>query len=233
MQDAIEISAAELALQDTLGYVFQKNVLLRQALTHRSFSADNNERLEFLGDAVLDTIVAQLLYTEDLEASEGHLTSRRAFLVNGRNLAQLAQRLSVTDALFLGRGEQTGDVKASILEDAFEALVGAVFLDAGYEVCFDVFSRLLRPIIDRPNFGSAVKDSKTQLQEIMQASAKPLPNYQLVKASGPDHARIFEVSVEVSEPDCVFTGSGKSRKLAEQDAASQLLAFIERSDNGI
>ena len=184
----------------------------------------------FWGFGVLDTIVAQLLFAHDIKAREGELTSRRASLVNGKNLSELAGQLGVADALLLGRGEANGEVKESILEDAFEALVGAVFLDAGYDVCFDVFSRFLLPIIESPEFSSAVKDSKTQLQELMQAGAKPLPSYRLLGATGPDHARIFEVSVEISEPSCVFTGEGKSRKLAEQDAASQLLQHIQRGE---
>ena len=189
MKDRVEASAAELVLQNTLEHEFVRKDLLRQALTHRSHGANNNERLEFLGDAVLDTIVAQLLFAHDDKAREGELTSRRASLVNGKNLSELARQLGIADALLLGRGEANGEVKESILEDAFEALVGAVFLDAGYQVCFDVFSRFLLPIIESPEFGSAVKDSKTQLQELMQAGAKPLPSYRLLGATGPDHAR--------------------------------------------
>lgn len=226
---ADNLAEAFRAIESRLGYSFEDKQLLLRALTHRSFAASNNERLEFLGDAVLDTVIAQHLYFLDQSAEEGRLSRSRAALVNGRRLAELACELSLQDALRLGKGEGANvAVKPSILEGAFEALVGAVFLDSNYDNCYKVFSQFFDTSIDFEEVARGeAKDSKTRLQEWVQAKSAKLPRYKLLNAEGPDHAKKFLVRVDIDSPELSAQGAGTSRKLAEQDAATSLLRQLE------
>jgi ribonuclease III len=207
-----------------LNYRFRDPVLAQLALTHRSIGKPNNERLEFLGDALLGAIIAEMLYEVHPKASEGELSRLRAQLVNGQALAQVARELELGDELKLGPGElKTGGFRRdSILADAFEALVAAVYLDAGFEACRDVVRGLFGERIAALRRSS--KDAKTRLQEWLQAGGWPLPQYDLIASHGEDHAKTFDVSCVISEPLPVQAQArGVSRRAAEQDAADIVL----------
>lgn len=194
------------------------------ALTHRSAGKPNNERLEFLGDALLGVTVAELLFEAHPNASEGELSRLRAQLVNGQALAVIARELELGDVLKLGPGElkSGGYRRDSILADAFEALVAAVYLDDGYDACRQVVRRLFTPLVAEIKRSS--KDAKTRLQEWLQGRGLPLPVYELTDSYGEDHAKIFDVSCSIDEPEPICVeGRGGSRRAAEQDAAEAVL----------
>jgi len=194
------------------------------ALTHRSAGRPNNERLEFLGDALLGVTVAELLFEAHPNASEGELSRLRAQLVNGQALAVIARELELGDILKLGPGElkSGGYRRDSILADAFEALVAAVYLDDGYDACRQVVRRLFMPRVAEIKRSS--KDAKTRLQEWLQGRGLPLPVYELTDSYGEDHAKIFDVSCSMDEPEPIrVEGRGGSRRAAEQDAAEAVL----------
>jgi ribonuclease III len=207
-----------------LAHGFRDPELLRLALTHRSHGRPNNERLEFLGDALVNLCVAEMLYDAYPRADEGELSRLRAQLVSGAALAERARGVALGDDLLLGPGElkSGGFRRDSILADAFEAVVAAVYLDGGYEAC----RALLRGIFaDGVNAGGpAQKDAKTRLQEWLQAQGYPLPHYELLASHGEEHARTFDVACVLSEPEPArFEGSGNSRRAAEQVAAESAL----------
>jgi ribonuclease-3 len=207
-----------------LNYRFRDPVLAQLALTHRSIGKPNNERLEFLGDALLGAIIAEMLYEAHPKASEGELSRLRAQLVNGQALALVARELELGDELKLGPGElkSGGFRRDSILADAFEALVAAVYLDAGFEACREVVRGLFGERIAALRRSS--KDAKTRLQEWLQAGGWPLPQYELTASHGEDHAKTFDVSCAISEPLPVQAEArGVSRRAAEQDAAETVL----------
>jgi ribonuclease III len=208
----------------TLGHVFADKSLLEQALTHRSAGRHNNERLEFLGDALLNVFVAEFVYEQYPRASEGEMTRARASLVNGTALAELAREAAIGEHLVLGPGElKTGGFRRdSILADAFEALVAAVYLDAGWESCRSMVRRLFAERVSAVD-GKGSKDSKTSLQELLQANALPLPIYDLVATHGDDHDKLFEVVCRIESLDLQCEGSGSSRRAAEQTAAEEIL----------
>ena len=206
-----------------LGHAFADATLLQRALTHRSASHQNNERLEFLGDALLNLFVAELVYESHPRATEGEMTRLRAALVNGGALAELARAEELGEYLHLGPGElkSGGFRRDSILADAFEALVAAIYLDAGWAACRDVIRHLFDA---RVAIGlNTPKDAKTRLQELLQAHNLPLPAYDLVGASGEDHARVFEVTCCIESLGLRAHGHGSSRRAAEQVAAEQLM----------
>ncbi len=206
------------------GYSFRDPELLRLALTHRSAGRPNNERLEFLGDALVNFVVAELLHETRSKADEGELTRLRAQLVSGPALAERARAMELGDDLLLGPGElkSGGFRRDSILADAFEALVAAVYLDGGFDACRDWLRTLFHDAV--VSIDSAVKDAKTRLQEWLQAQGYPLPQYELLTTRGEEHARIFEVACVLSEPEPTrFEGSGSSRRAAEQMAAESAL----------
>jgi ribonuclease-3 len=210
-----------------LGHSFADTRLLEQALTHRSASHANNERLEFLGDALLNLFVAELVYEHHPRADEGEMTRLRAALVNGVALAEIARTQEIGDRLYLGGGElkSGGFRRDSILADAFEALVAAVYADAGWVACRDIVRRLFS---ERVVAGAHTpKDAKTRLQELLQARNLALPAYDLVGSTGEDHARMFEVTCRVEELDVSANGSGSSRRIAEQAAAERVLADLK------
>jgi len=220
------------ALQRRLGHAFGDPGLLQRALTHRSFGAEHNERLEFLGDAVLSLAISSLLYRQFADSPEGDLTRVRAHLVREESLHRLALALQLPEVLHLSDGEARGGGagRPSILADAAEALIGAVFLDAGFDAAQAVVTRLLGEqieAIEAENFG---KDPKTELQEWLQARRVPVPAYRIVATRGQAHAQTFEVECAVSTLQLAERGEGRSRRAAEQQAARRMLAVLNRSD---
>jgi ribonuclease III len=199
--------------------------VLEQALTHRSAGGRHNERLEFLGDAVLGLVIADALYHRLPEASEGDLTRFRAALVNREALAGLARGAGLEGALTLGEGERKsgGHRRESILADALEALIGASFRVAGFEAAREFVLRLYRErLADLPS-AESLKDPKTRLQEFLQGRGEKLPEYRMLEVSGPDHRREFEVEVWLPGPGWGQRGTGPSRRRAEQAAAEAAL----------
>lgn len=221
-----------------LGVRFRDTLLLREALVHGSFLHEtpvsglaSNERLEFLGDAVLGLVIAQKLYHDYPSLEEGQLTKLRSSLVRTETLAAAGHRLGLGECLLLGRGEEAsgGRSRPSNLARVFEAVVGAALVDGGLAVARALALRCLRPELARLwRAGPLVPDHKSRLQEVTQARWRQTPAYRLVAASGPDHARSFQVAVEV-EGRTVATGSGRSKKEAEQEAARQALLALEAS----
>jgi len=211
-----------------LDHRFRDPALLQLALTHRSIGRPNNERMEFLGDAMLGMVVAEMLFEAHPDASEGELTRLRSQLVNGKRLAAMARRLELGDQLRLGPGElkSGGYRRDSILADAFEAVIAAVYLDAGFEACRDVVRALFEDLVR--NTPRSRKDGKTRLQEWLQARGMGLPAYELLATRGEDHAQVFEVACVLEQPGMLrFEAQGRSRRSAEQDAAEQALAHLE------
>ena len=202
-------------LESRLAHRFADAALLERALTHRSFGADHNERLEFLGDGVLGCAVADLLYAGAAALPEGELTRRRAALVRKEALAALGEQLGLRPLI---RTDSNTPVTESILADAVEAVIGAVFLDAGYPAVRASVLHLIKPLIAGP----APKDAKTALQEILQSKGRPLPTYTVVEA-GPAHRRSFEAECVLADRGLRSTGKGASRKAAEQQAAQAML----------
>ena len=211
------------------GHAFSTPALLAQALTHRSAGAPHNERLEFLGDAVLGLIVAEALYARWPKADEGSLTRARAELVRESALAGVARRLEIGERLVLGPGEMKsgGHRRDSILSDALEAVIGAVYLDAGYETCRAVVLPWFEEAVSAVPASKVGKDAKTRLQEWLQARQKPLPQYLLERETGEEHARVFTVRCVLSDPAASAEGEGGSRRAAEQAAAAGVLGVLE------
>ena len=214
---------------DRIGHPFRDPGLLRQALTHRSAGAPHNERLEFLGDSIVNLIVAEALFARWPKADEGALTRARSALVCESALALIARTLELGERLTLGPGEMKsgGHRRDSILADAFEAVVGAIYLDAGFEACRARVLPWFETSMAAVPVGKPEKDPKTRLQEWLQARQRPLPVYALVAEGGDDHARVFRVSCSLAEPALATEGEGSSRRAAEQQAAEAALTIIE------
>lgn len=215
---------------DRIGHAFNDPGLLQQALTHRSAGTPNNERLEFLGDSIVNMMVAQALYQRWPKADEGALTRARAELVREGALAVIARSLELGDRLTLGPGEMKsgGHRRDSILADALEAVVAAIYLDAGFAACQAVVLPWFNASMEAlPATGRPEKDPKTRLQEWLQARQKALPQYELVSESGDDHAKTFRVRCGVTEPAVSTEGEGASRRLAEQQAAAAALEQLD------
>ncbi|MET4674654.1 MULTISPECIES: ribonuclease III [unclassified Luteibacter] len=211
---------------------FRNPTLAALALTHRSVGKPNNERMEFLGDALLGAIVAELLFEVHPNASEGELSRLRAQLVNGEALAVIARELALGEVLKLGPGElkSGGFRRDSILSDAFEALIAAVYMDDGFDACRQVVRRLFMPRVAELKRSS--KDAKTRLQEWLQGRGLPLPAYELTDSYGEDHAKTFDVSCCIDEPEPIrVEGRGGSRRAAEQDAAEAVLRRLLEKKN--
>jgi ribonuclease III len=208
-------------LERRIGYSFARPDLLAQALTHRSWGAAHNERLEFLGDGVLNCVVAAELYERFGTLKEGELSRLRANLVRQDTLHQLAQGLLLGEHLRLGEGEVKtgGAARPSILADAFEALVGAVFLDGGFEAAREVTRRLYSALLADLDPRDPAKDPKTLLQELLQARKLALPQYSVVATQGAAHSQQFEVECVIAELSLRTRGNGSSRRIAEQEAA--------------
>jgi len=221
-------------LQKILSYSFVNCSLLIEALTHRSYAneqsdpeAADNERLEFLGDAVLSLTISDCLIRKHPGASEGALTQTRSELVNATSLARVARTVKLGDFLLLGRGElrSGGKTKDNLLADALEAVFGAIFIDGGYLAAAAVIEELFDPYLDIPA-GAGEGDAKTRLQELLQGCHQSLPVYRLVRISGPDHERLYEVEVLVNDR-VVGRGLGGSKKRAEQAAAGQAMEQLD------
>jgi ribonuclease-3 len=221
------------ALQQRLGYRFTQSALLARALTHRSAGADHNERLEFLGDAVLQTAVSALLYERFAGSDEGDLTRVRAHLVREDSLHRLALTLGLPEVLRLSDGEARGGgaQRPSILADALEALIGAAFLDGGFTPAQAMVQRLFGETIATTEVDSWSKDAKTELQEWLQARKLPVPAYRIAATRGQAHAQTFDVECAVAALGLTEHGEGKSRRVAEQEAARRMLAALKVSDH--
>ena len=219
------------ALERLLGHAFANPELARQALTHRSFGTPHNERLEFLGDSLLNCAVATLLYERFPQLPEGDLSRLRATLVNQSALSETALGVGLGERLRLGEGElkSGGFRRPSILADALEALLGAVFLDAGFEAVRKAVARLLGERLDRARDAPVDKDPKTALQEHLQGRGLNLPRYAVQKTEGEAHDQTFIVECRVDDLGLAATGRGASRRAAEQDAAQGVLAQIGKT----
>ena len=217
-------------LEVALNYTFQRRALWAQALTHRSFGAPNNERLEFLGDSVLNCAVARALYDTFPHLPEGSLSRLRANLVRQETLADLAVQLKLGEVLRLGEGEikSGGFRRPSILADALESIMGAVFLDGGFEAAQAVACRLFDPLIAVIDPKASGKDPKTELQEMLQARRLPLPEYKVVDTVGSAHEQDFIVDCVMGHPQVSTRGQGKSRRAAEQQAARLACALLQK-----
>jgi len=212
-------------LQPKLNYHFANTGLLNQALTHRSVGSKNNERLEFLGDAILGFIIADELYKQEKKATEGQLSRFRSSLVKGDMLAEIARDLDLGSYLSLGTGElkSGGQTRSSILADSLEAVFAAVYLDAGYEIARQVIHDLFRKLLADLTNDSQLKDPKTRLQEWLQSRKLCLPQYSIIKVTGEAHAQMFTVKCELVDRGQSVVTQGASRRKAEQSAADQLL----------
>ncbi|MEM8560785.1 MAG: ribonuclease III [Pseudomonadota bacterium] len=220
----------EVTLERSLGYWFRDRKLLNTALTHRSAGAANNERLEFLGDSIVNHVVAQALFQQFPDATEGEMSRMRASLVKGETLADIAREMAVGEHLVLGPGERKsgGHNRSSILADSLEALAGAILLDGGYDKCSEVLLTLFTSRLDRLTTGQSDKDPKTRLQEHLQAKGSPLPIYELVLVQGSEHDKVFSASCTLTQPRLTTEGTGKSRRRAEQAAAHEALQRLEK-----
>ncbi len=220
------------ALQARLGHRFNDAGLLQRALTHRSFGADHNERLEFLGDSVLNMSVSSLLYERFADSDEGDLTRVRAHLVREDSLHRAALTLGLPEVLKLSEGEARGGgaLRPSILADAVEALIGAIFIDGGLAPAAQLVRQLFGELIAGSETDSWRKDAKTELQEWLQGRKLPVPAYRIVATRGQAHAQTFEVACAVPSLGLAEQGEGKSRRAAEQEAARRMLGRLKASD---
>lgn len=216
------------SIQKRLGYQFQTPAFLETALTHRSANKSHYERMEFLGDAVLNLVISSQLYQVFPQASEGDLSRLRAHLVKGESLSTIAAELALGEFLRLGSGElkSGGYRRKSILADVMESIIGAIYLDAGYPAAQEFILRIFADKIAMVGEVKNLKDPKTRLQELLQARSLPLPEYDVVNTSGQAHNQHFEVSCRVSLLESPVIGSGSSRRKAEQAAAEQVLELI-------
>lgn len=216
------------SLSRTIDYEFDDPQLLTEALTHRSRGSRNNERLEFLGDAILSYVITDALYRRFPEASEGELSRYRASLVRGETLAELARAMNLGEFLLLGPGElkSGGFNRASILANAVEAVIGAVYLDGGLEAASRFVMSQYAERLQKVNDMAELKDPKTRLQEFLQGRSRPLPNYDVSDVSGEAHKQVFVVSCTVADLDKPVQGRGSSRRRAEQDAAARALDLL-------
>ena len=226
------MDASLIALQRRLGLQFGDAALLERALTHRSFGAEHNERLEFLGDAVLQTAVSVLVYERFAASDEGDLTRVRAHLVREDTLARIALAAGMSEALRLSEGEARGGgaLRPSILADALEAVIGAAFLDGGWATAQALVQRLFGEVLEGSGIDRWTKDPKTELQEWLQARKVAVPAYRIVATRGQSHAQTFDVECAVPALGLAERGEGKSRRAAEQAAARRLLEQLKASD---
>ncbi len=220
------------ALQRSLQYEFAQPALLEQALTHRSFSSDHNERLEFLGDSVLSLAVSDLLYRRLALLPEGDLSRVRANLVKQETLHQLAVVLGLPDVIRLGEGEMRsgGQKRPSILADALESVIGAVYMDGGFEAAQSLVQRLFHGVEINQTMDAIGKDAKTELQEWLQGRKMKLPQYRVVATLGAAHKQTFDVECEIGELNLAERGIGGSRRAGEQAAAAAMLQTLKARD---
>lgn len=215
-------------LSDRLDYVFSNEDLLRQALTHRSAAGSNNERLEFLGDSILQLVMSEVVFDKRPDASEGRLSRIRSSLVKDSTLGDIATDLGIGDHLVLGPGEKKsgGHRRVSILADALEAVFGAVYLDAGFETARQVVLRAYGERATRLPERAGQRDPKSRLQEYLQGRQLALPVYRMEKVTGKAHRQTFEVSCSIADPAATTRGTGTTRRDAEQEAAAAMLERV-------
>jgi ribonuclease III len=220
-----ESKGALARLESLIGHAFARRELLQLALTHRSFSESNNERLEFLGDALLDLCVSEELFRRFPALREGELSRLRASLVRGETLAEIGRDLVIGDHVLMGAGEAAsgGRTRSSILADVMEALIAAVYLDAGFDAAMGLVRGWYRDRFDGLNPGVSHKDAKTELQEFLQARRAPLPRYEVVAVSGEAHQQQFRIQCHASGLSAPAPGFGPSKRIAEQVAAREAL----------
>ena len=225
---ALESALKSLSLQ--LDYSFRNEALLTEALTHRSAASINNERLEFLGDGILNFIIAASLFEHYPDIDEGDLSRLRASLVNRDSLADIAKSLDLGQYIKLGSGElkSGGRRRDSILADAVEAILGAVYLDSGFDNCRALILRLYQDKLRNIPDVQELKDPKTRLQELLQSRQYPLPDYSVLEVSGKAHNQLFKVECAIEDLDCVTTAQGKSRRKAEQAAAKLAIEEVSK-----
>ncbi len=219
-------------IQKLLNYKFRQVELLEQALTHRSYSHGcNNERLEFLGDSVLGLVISEIIYAREPEATEGQLSRMRASLVKQDSLAQVALDMNLGDYINLGGGElkSGGFRRSSILADALEAIIGAIYLDGGIEASRKFIQMIYADKLNNLDELKDLKDSKTRLQEMLQAKNQTLPSYNVISIEGNPPRQNFKVSCELKEMAQTVTGEGKSRRKAEQDAAFRAIKLLSEN----
>jgi ribonuclease-3 len=215
-------------LQKNINYHFSDAALLKQALTHRSVNKNNNERLEFLGDSILGCVISHELYHRFPLVDEGQLSRLRSSLVRGQTLAKLAKTLNLSETLLLGQGElkSGGFRRESIQADAFEAILGAIFLDSDYVTVSAVILKLYDELLNDASPDDSLKDFKTQLQELLQKKGHSLPIYELIKTKGQDHNAVFYVSCHIKEFNLSVEENAKSIKRAEQACAESILGSL-------
>ena len=226
-------------LEKLLDYKFKHIEHLKKALTHKSYAnehrlapTEQNERYEYLGDAVLELAISHLLMRRFPDHPEGELSKLRAAVVNENQLAEIAKALCLGDFLYLGKGEDIthGREKPSLLSDALEAVFGAVFLDRGFEKAFRTIENIYEDILDRAGGVGFIKDYKTKMQEVAQSRFRVVPKYKLIRAVGPDHCKTFEVNLFIGD-ELFGAGEGKSKKAAEQDAARRALEKLHMGES--
>ena len=214
-----------------LGYQFSNRQLIEKALTHRSASNNHNERLEFLGDAVLGMVIAKALFAKFPKVDEGQLSRMRSSLVKGKTLAVIAKEINLGDYIYLGEGElkSGGFRRASILADAFEAVIGAVYLDSGFDQTSQLILKLYNERLTELDPSEVTKDPKTRLQELLQSRRFSLPEYELLSVTGEAHEQTFEVVCVISEKSIKTVGTGTSRRNAEQLAAEKAFSELQKT----
>ena len=210
---------------NSFNYDFRNSSLLELALTHRSYSAENNERLEFLGDAVLDLVLSDVLFQLYPSVDEGNLSLMRASIVNERSLSALARQLGINEQIILGEGESLsgGQQRDSILANTLEAILGAIYLDSNFEKIADVIKTIFNDSINSIDPSSSYKDDKSTLQELLQQQQKNLPEYRLIKTTGEKHEQQFFIDCVIKDEGITTSGDGKTIKIAEQEAAREAL----------
>ena len=230
----MQSSAALEALTRRLAYRFNNPALLDEALTHRSVGARNNERLEFLGDSVLNFVIADELFQKYSTINEGDLSRLRASLVNRDSLADIARELELGACLKLGSGElkSGGFRRSSIIADAVESILGAVYCDSGFDACRQLVLRLFKYKLDNIPDIDSLKDAKTRLQELLQSRRYDRPEYKVIEVSGKAHSQNFKVECRIENPACVTVGEGRSRRKAEQLAAEAALGILQQQLKG-
>jgi len=217
---------------DGIDYRFGDPALLEEALTHRSTGSFNNERLEFLGDSVLNAVIAARLFEKHPGAREGDMSRMRARLVRGSTLAEVAAGIGLGRSIRLGEGERKsgGFRRSSILADTYEAVLGAIYLDGGFEACQAVILSRFDPLIDALPDSAELKDPKTRLQEWLQGRGRPLPEYELLEEGGAEHRKFFRVACRLADSGRQTEETGSSRRKAEQGAALRMLEQLENGE---
>jgi ribonuclease-3 len=214
-------------LEKALGYVFLDKEVIKHACTHRSYGPENNERLEFLGDVVLSAVISEYLYHHEMKWTEGELTRKRAWLVNGKTLVTIAKSIDLGAYLHLGGSEQVaGRSRASILEDALEAVIAVIYLEGGWLAAKAVILNLWKDKLEA-KLPVVTKDAKTQLQEWLQASNLPLPSYE-TEVRGPLHEQVFTAACQVVGIEFISSGEGQTKREAEQEAAKKMQLWLEK-----